>query len=695
MFSIASLSRILTLLLSVAVWSGGVLDARAAEDRTDPSNVYLQAFMLLREVRSLEAEGRFGEAAWKCRKASEMYDSIVRRWPAWQADMVDSRRQKVRKQYLRLKKRADEQRQPDPGLGPNSPGDASWERSLANGDDGLPQRGGQGSLGGEVGLPKLDKPDGVASLPRSATPRERFQRLEREVERLRNDRARLIRQMQDQVDNTAAANRNLGMEREKVAELRNRLAEAENALSRLEGTGVVAIKSQVDELRSQLALATERLREQNEKTQELVGAYEASQKSIAELTMLAEDLTQQRDEMAAIIKGLQTEEGTLDLITENAHLRELLNATQARVDELEFEKIEDQEEIARLRAEVSQLREELAQVKAENEAYKQRMLTLQDSLEDAGEELARDAGTPGADEGLRHENVLLRQIIQRQLRQQAFRQQKREAYLTELQVLESGSDDLIAKINELAEEAPLSEEERALIGGNASLAPAAGDVSGTAPGVGGGEWDQRLRRFAEAAAYNFGLGRFENAAAHYEEILTFSPQDVETLCNLGVTRIRLNQVKEARGLFDRAILADAESARAHFMHGVACFHLDDTEAAVASIRKAVEMEPDNAELRSFLGVVHVVRAEWDDAVDALGMAVDLDPRQAAAHYNLSYAILNSGHNDARRALKHYHLALKHGLSPNERMESYFRKLQSLPVDEPSAVSSSTSSAPAS
>jgi Flp pilus assembly protein TadD len=144
-----------------------------------------------------------------------------------------------------------------------------------------------------------------------------------------------------------------------------------------------------------------------------------------------------------------------------------------------------------------------------------------------------------------------------------------------------------------------------------------------------------------------------------------------------VTRIRLNQVEEARHLFDRAILANEGSGRAHFMHGVASFHLDDTEAAVRSLKRAMELEADHAEWASFLGVVHVVRGEWEQAVEALGLAVDLEPRQATAHYNLSYALLNGEQSDAKRALKHYQLALKHGLSPNERMENYFRKLQGL------------------
>lgn len=651
------------LLLFAAVWES---DQARAEEALKPSDVFLQGFMMLREVRKLEMGERYAEAARKCREASEMYDSIARRWPAWQTEMLESRRKKVRGDYRRLQQLAIEQG--------SFPDEATGDQR----GDGLPQR--ESSSAGASIQPRLTKPGGIARAPRTATPRQRFEQLQREVDRLRADRARLIRQSQDQVDNAAAANRSLGVEREKVARLREQLSQAETELSRLEGTGVVALKNQVDELREQLALATEKLKEQNEQTNQVLESYAKAQETIAELTLIAEDLTQQRDEMAAIIKGLQTEDSSLDLITENARLREQLNAAQARVDELEFSKLESDAEITRLREEVSQLRLELATVKAENEAYKQRMLALQGSLDETGRELSTQYGP--IEQQTRLENELLRDIIRRQLKQQAFRQQKRALFIEELEGLQSGSDDLIAKIDTLAQEVSLSEAERALLDEKRTEPEMVdtGSVSSGASTLGEGAVDQKVRRFAEAAAYNFGLGRFESALAHYEDILEFAPQDVETLCNLGVTKIRLNQVEAARGLFDRAILSNGQSSRAHFMHGVASFHLDDTEAAVASIRKAIGIEPNDPELSSFLGVVHLVRAEWKEAVETLTMAVDLQPRHATAHYNLSYALLNGGSADPQRALEHYQKAVKHGLAPNERMETYFRKLQGSPTD---------------
>lgn len=642
-----------------------LLGGGAAADALKPSDVFLQGFMLLREVRKLEAAGQYAAAAQKNREAGEMYASIARRWPAWQAEMLETRRKKVREAQRRLDRVAADAAAA--GV------DGSEEGELS-----LPSRSGERP---SVSLPNTQRPAGVATPPRAKTPRQKFQMLEREVERLRADRARLIRQSQDQADHSAAANRNLGLEREKVARLQTDLDVAKAKLNRLEGSGVVALQQQVEELTAQLSEATEKLKSQNDQTEKLLAAYESAQDQIAEMTLQTEELTQQRDEMAAIIKGLQTGESSLELVTENARLREQLNATQARVDQLEFDKLEDQAEIERLRLEVSQLRVELAQVKQENEAYKQRLLELQGSLDETNQELT-SLPMDAENAVVRQENTMLRDIIERQLRQQAFRQQKRALMIEELQSVELGSDELIAKIDELVEEAPLSPEDRALLSSKRDI-PGHSDPSMTAvPVLGGDSADRKISRFAEAAAYNYGMGRYESAAIHYEDILKFAPQHMETLCNLGVTRIHLNQVEEARGLFDRAILADEASSRAHFMHGVASYYLEDNESAVASLQKAIALEPNDVEIVSFLGVVHLVRANWTEAIQALASAVDLQPRHAVANYNLSYALLQQDRPDPKRALVHYNKAIKLGLAPNERMESYFRRLQEQTVEPP-------------
>ncbi|MGY8690286.1 MAG: hypothetical protein ACKVHP_21435, partial [Verrucomicrobiales bacterium] len=380
-----------------------------AQTELKPDDVFVQAFMLLRKVRSLEATWDYSGAAAKCQEASEMYDSISKKWPRWKPEMLEARRLKVRQDFKRLQQRAAE------------------ESSVSNRLD-LPQPSEPGP-GFRLGT---TRPGAIPSKPRPATPRQKFEMLEREVERLKADRARLLRQGQEQQDNSTAANRALGKMREDVGRLQALLFLAKEKLGQLEGSGVVALKAQVDTLKEQLDLATDRLKEQNQSTGSVIAEYEKGQQTIAKLSQDVEEITQQRDEMAAIIKGLQTGESSGQLIMENMRLREALNVAQARVADLELNKLESETEIAGLREEVSLLRMELATVKQENEALKERLLDFRGSLDETEQEL--NFNPPSIEnETARQENELLRQVIARQLKKQTLRQQGRDLFIAELQ----------------------------------------------------------------------------------------------------------------------------------------------------------------------------------------------------------------------------------------------------------------------
>ena len=125
--------------------------------------------MLLQEARRHEDALNYELAAAKSREASEMYDSIALKWPTWQTEMLDNRRKKVRRDYARYQDLALDQKNVD--------------------DMGLPQRG-PGGPG--IAVKPRSRPGVIAPLPRAATPRQKYQQLQREVDTLRESRNKLI-----------------------------------------------------------------------------------------------------------------------------------------------------------------------------------------------------------------------------------------------------------------------------------------------------------------------------------------------------------------------------------------------------------------------------------------------------------------------------------------------------------------------
>jgi len=191
--------------------------------------------------------------------------------------------------------------------------------------------------------------------------------------------------------------------------------------------------------------------------------------------------------------------------------------------------------------------------------------------------------------------------------------------------------------------------------------------------VGNEAVDRKISRYAEAAAFNFEKERFEEAQLHYAEILDFAPRHMETIYNLGVTKLKLNDVKEAQRLFERGALLEPTNDRVHYMLGVCCYYMDAVDDAIMAVRKAHELNPGASDATGFLGLIYYFRGDLEKAVVALQSAVELAPREPRWHYNLCLALGRQASPDLARSFKHYEEAKKLGLQPDDRMEETFRK----------------------
>ncbi len=623
----------------------------AAQDRDlDESEVFLQAFLLLKRSKDAEEAGDLETALRKCEEAKERYAFIRRRWPTWNTEMLDYRWKRVGNDLNRLRRLAT-----DAGVNPAS-------STLS-----LPQhRNTPGATG-----TNQNRPSAIARMPRGASPRQQFKLMQDRLQRLENERKQLLRRSNDERSNRRAAEEALNKAEAEVARLRQDLAEAESELKRVANTGALAQQNHIEELTKQLSEALDSLTKANERTTDVLAAYDEAQKTIADLNAEQERLIQERDEMAALIKGLTTGETTGELITENMRLREQLNATRAQLDELKLDQVEDDEEIRKLREEVSNLRLELATVKKENDAYKRRLLELQGSLDVTELELA--SASDSDDPNSIAENHLLKNLIIRQLKQQAHRQQKRDLILQELEKLEAGSDDLVNQINELAAGMELTPQEKAALkAGNTPVESLEAGSPTDLPDLEADTIEKRITRSDKAAAFSYAQGRLEEAEVHYREILHFAPQHVETLCNLGVVKIRLNQLEEAREEFEKALMTDQQHSRSLYMLGITHFYLEDLENCVTSIKNAIDADPDNADYYHFLGVVYMKQTHLEEAGKTLAKALEMRPSFPSAHYNLTLLHLMKDKPDVTKARHHYEMARRQGLPQDTELENRFK-----------------------
>ena len=202
---------------------------------------------------------------------------------------------------------------------------------------------------------------------------------------------------------------------------------------------------------------------------------------------------------------------------------------------------------------------------------------------------------------------------------------------------------------------------------------AVAQLAGLSLEIGNDAVDRKISRYAEAAAFNFEKERFEEADLHYAEILDFAPKHMETIYNLGVTKLKLNDVKEAQRLFERGSLLEPTNDRVHYMLGVCCYYMDTVDDAMMAVRKAQELNPNASDATGFLGLIYYFRGDLEKAVVELQSAVELAPRDPRWHYNLCLALGRQASPDLARSFKHYEEAKKLGLQPDDKMEETFRK----------------------
>jgi adenylate cyclase len=124
-------------------------------------------------------------------------------------------------------------------------------------------------------------------------------------------------------------------------------------------------------------------------------------------------------------------------------------------------------------------------------------------------------------------------------------------------------------------------------------------------------------------------------------------------------QMRRTALQYARRMFDRAIEIDRNFARAHAGIADCCSFLymywdasqANLEAADASSRRALELDPASAEAHTSLGVALTLRREYEGARRKFDTALRLDPMLFEAHYFCARACLTEG--KFQEAVEHY------------------------------------------
>lgn len=152
------------------------------------------------------------------------------------------------------------------------------------------------------------------------------------------------------------------------------------------------------------------------------------------------------------------------------------------------------------------------------------------------------------------------------------------------------------------------------------------------------------------------LGRFQDAAGLYRQVLAADPSQVEAQYLLGAACHALGLTSEAIARLSDALRRRPDLAEVHHHLGVVLAENRQPDEAEQSIRRALELKPQMVEAHHDLGVLLVEQNRAHEAAAAFRRVVELKPHDPIAHSDLGAALERIGDLDAaaesfRRAIE--------------------------------------------
>ena len=195
-----------------------------------------------------------------------------------------------------------------------------------------------------------------------------------------------------------------------------------------------------------------------------------------------------------------------------------------------------------------------------------------------------------------------------------------------------------------------------------------------------GKLDQAAAHYEQVLTLNPGLfqthiklahilwkqGQFERAATRLEQAIALRPDYAQAHNNLGNVLLSQGKFDEAVACYERAIALRPDLAEAHNNLGAALRNQGNFEQAAARCEQAIVLRPDYAEAHNSLGNVLLSQGKLDEAAACYEKAIALRPEFPEAHWNLAACRL--ANEDYERGWPEYEWRLrKPELAPRQRM----------------------------
>ncbi len=151
------------------------------------------------------------------------------------------------------------------------------------------------------------------------------------------------------------------------------------------------------------------------------------------------------------------------------------------------------------------------------------------------------------------------------------------------------------------------------------------------------------------AELEFSFGRTGHALDALDKSLALAPRNAQALVLKGFLLAAQNRVGEATGWFNQALAVDPALGNAWLGRGLCRIRQGDARDGREDLLVAAALEPQRAELRSYLGKAYADAGDYPHAAKELQLAKRLDPKDPTAW--LYSALLNQQDNRINEAIR--------------------------------------------
>jgi superkiller protein 3 len=134
----------------------------------------------------------------------------------------------------------------------------------------------------------------------------------------------------------------------------------------------------------------------------------------------------------------------------------------------------------------------------------------------------------------------------------------------------------------------------------------------------------------------------KEAAELFEKALQAQPNDAKALQALGETLLALSEFEQASKVLQKALAVNPGDAKTYGNLGYALLNQGKSAEAAEALRTAVELDPESAVYHSDLAVCLARLNREAEAIQEFRRAIELDPKSASAHYKLANTLVSMG-----------------------------------------------------